>query len=426
MAIFIIIISFLTSLLIRVYFISIGKHVGDVNLFYWAGQAFIHGQNPYLVYDYWVYPPLAIFLIALSTFLTGVVHLPFHMAIKIWPNLVDFLSAFLLYTYFIKTKVKSTIAALWIALFILNPISIFISSAHGQLDSVYSLFILVSIILLTNGQKIYFYLSGLILGIAIAIKPNPVMLVPFFIFFGKHNFKERIHYLFLNFAPLIISIIPFLLQDPLKVIYKLISYSGLYDMGLAAVFRGLWYQINASIDIPLGSSLLSINKLVFMLAYVVIILIFLGYKKISKTIVITYLLFLTLYFGISVQYLVLLIPFAILERDKMIIPYIFFGTLAQLGFYLFLAQDILLGNLSTEASFQIKNIYLYFYGNLLFWIFCLFWLVKILTSDGKIQISKFNPIRRWSIYIFSVAFLISLYPLSKLIIEVAKLFWSNL
>ena len=104
---------------------------------------------------------------------------------------------------------------------------------------------------------------------------------------------------------------------------------------------------------------------------------------------------LTIYFGLSVQYLVWLIPFAILERDKMVIPYIILGTLAQVGFYLFLAQNILFGNLSTEASFQVKNIYLYFYGNLLFWIFCVFWLIRIVKMEINAQMLKFGTLRKF-------------------------------
>lgn len=425
MAKYIIIISFLISIAVRLYFILIGKHVGDIHLIYMMGSTFAEGKNPYLVYDYYVYTPLVIFLERFTLLLPSIVHLPFHMVTKFWPNLADFLTALLLYKYFIRTQVKPITAALWVALFILNPISIIISSAHGQLDSVFSLFILIAIYSITLKQK-YFYLSALMLGISIAIKPNPVMLIPFFITFNKTNLKAKFYYLMLTFAPLAVTLIPFLLQEPLKVIGRLVGYSGINDMGLAAIFRGIWYQINAAIDIPLVNKLLSVNKLIFFAGYITIFLIFSGFQKLSKAIVVIYLLFLTTYFGISVQYLVWLIPFAILERDKMIIPYIFFGVLAQLGFYLFLAQNILLGNLSTEASFQVKYIYLYFYGNLLFWAFCLYWLTKIISSDGRIQISRLGTLRKRGIYVSLIVFIIFFYPLIEILKQIVVLFWARI
>lgn len=420
MAKYILIISFLVSFLLRLYLVLIGKQVGDVHLLYMAGLTSSQGLNPYLVYDYYVYPPPAIYLVRFCLFLTSFIPIPFHMILKFWPNLADFLSAILIYKYLIKTKVRPTQASLWTALFILNPISTITSASHGQLDPIFTLLVLLAVILI-NSQ----YLSSLLLGLAITIKPAPVLLIPLFAAFGKNRLQKRAKNLLLMIAPLAITLTPFLLQDPLKAINRIAKHSGIFDMGLSAVLRGIWFQINAGLDMPGVNDLLSVSKFMLLAVYLAAVLIFAGSQNITKTIVLTFLLFLSVNFGVSVQYLVWLIPFAILIKDKMVIPYIFFGTLAQLGFYLFLAQNILLGNLSTDAPLQVKNIYLYFWGNLLFWVFCLYWLIKIFKADVKTRLAKLLMWRKIGVWLCGVLLTVLLYLLGKSLIEIFSQFLTS-
>lgn len=423
MAKYILIIGILISLVIRILFISQSKHTADIYLMYTMGAAFLAGHNPYTDLDFNSYPPLAIFLEAASMIISSLLHTSFVFVLKFWPNLADFISAFIIYKFLIKTKTKPVNAAFWSAFFLLNPISIIISSAHGQIDSIPSLFVLLSIFTLTiYPKKLLIYLSALFLGLAIAIKPNPAMLIPLFLFYKKISINIRIIYLILVLAPLIFSLIPFFEKDPQLVLIRILTYSGVNDISFAAILRGIWYQNNAVVNLPLSNELLNTSKFIFATAGVSLTLLFAGWKHLIKACLAIYLLFLSSYFGIGSQYLVWVIPLAILAKDKMVFFYSFFGLFALLGFYLFFGPDILLGKLSSIPPFQTKYIYLYFLGNLVFWIFNLVWLIKIIRSYAKNNFLKFGVIRKRFIYFSFILFIFSLIPMFYLIIELFKLY----
>lgn len=422
---FILVASFIISFLIRLYFILISKQVADVHLLYMAALTFLQGQNPYLVYDYYVYPPPAIFLTSFSLYLTGFLPIPFHMLLKLWPNLADFLSAILIYKYLIKTKATPLTASFWTSLFILNPISIITSSSHGQFDPIFTFLVLIAVILINSQQTIRQNISFLLLGLAITIKPFPILLTPFFIFSGKSSKKNIIKKLILVISPLALTLTPFLLQNPLQAMSRIATYSGSFDMGLSAILRGIWFQINASLDIPKVGDLLSINKWALLSIYLAAVLVFANCKNLARSIVLTFLIFITFNFGVSVQYLVWLIPFAAVLQDKMVVLYIFLGSLAQLGFYLFLAQNILLGNLSTDAPLQVKNIYLYFFGNLFFWIFSIVWLIRIFKTDTTAQFIKLSLWRKRGIFACAAILLILLFFELRIIAQIIKQFFDT-
>lgn len=423
MAKYILLLGVLLSLLIRIFFISQSKHTADIYLMYTMGATFLEGRNPYLALDFNVYPPLAIFLEAGSMLISSFLHLPFVTVFKFWPNLADFICAFIIYKFLTKHQVKPVKAALWSVFYLLNPISIIISSAHGQLDSITSLLVVGSIFMLTvSSIKLSSYLSALSLGMSIAIKANPAMLIPVFLLYKKTTVKQKIIYLILILTPLAITMFPFIWQDPQQVLVRIISYSGVADLSYAAILRGIWYQINAQTSLPLNSELLLISKFIFGAGAISLVLLFQGSKHLARACLAIYLLFLSFYFGIGSQYLVWIIPLAILEREKKLFIYTFLGGVALIGFYLFFGPDILLGKLSTIPPFQTKYIYLYFLGNLMFWLFILWWLIKIILSSAKILLPKFGPIRRKLILASLFLFIISLLPMIYLLIKLYNLY----
>ena len=139
------------------------------------------------------------------------------------------------------------------------------------------------------------YLSALFLGVAIAIKPNPVMLIPLFLFYKNLNLKQRITYLILVLTPLALTLFPFLGQNPQLVLSRILSYSGVNDISYAAVLRSIWYQINAETTLSLSSGFLNASKFVFGSGAVLIILLFAGSKNLAKACLAMYLLFLSTY-----------------------------------------------------------------------------------------------------------------------------------
>lgn len=102
---------------------------------------------------------------------------------------------YLLYKYLIERYLPAVEAKKMVLLWWLNPLIIFITAVHGQLDMYPVLFVFVSVLLLKNKK---FFLGGLILGLAVTLKLYPLfLLLPFWaIFFKDHDsgfsLKEKI------------------------------------------------------------------------------------------------------------------------------------------------------------------------------------------------------------------------------------------
>lgn len=384
MSLFILSIGILLTVIIRFFFILNGLDVADVNKAHEVSKLFLQGGNPYQSLLFATYPPINYYITTSTLFLSNLLSLPFHILIKLWPNLADIVIGIILYKLLIRLKTKPLNASVWALVFLLNPISIIISAAHGQIDSVPTLLALTSVYLLIfHTTKNHFLLSALSLGLAIAIKPNPLMLLPVFLIINT-SLKQKLIFTLTSLAPLVISVSPFLWNGTYQILTKVFGYSGVYDFGYAAILRSFLFQQNANIWLPNSAKLLSISKFIFLIGLLLTILLFIKSKNLVKGCLAIYLLFLGLYFGISAQYLSWVLPFAVLERDKMIIPFSLFGTFALLGFYIFFGPDILLGRFSTITAFQTKYMPIYVIGNLTLWITILIWLAKIIIGQVKL------------------------------------------
>ena len=359
-------IGIFSSVLIRTFFILNGLDSADVSKAHQVAEVILQGKNPYPIIDFATYPPLNYYIYTLTLFISNLTTAPFHVLAKVWPNIADIAISFLLFKLLIHQKTKLLDACFWSLMYLLNPISILISSAHGQVDSITSLFLLFSIYALTLNTSKFFILSALLLGFAIAIKPNPAMLLPIFLVYklNWNEWKQKLVFTLISLTPVTITLIPYLWINSGAIIKNIFSYSGVYDFGYAAILRGLWYQNNASIWLPLTQELLSASKYLFLSGLLFITFLFLNSKQLIKACLAVYLLFLGVYFGISAQYLIWILPLAILSKDKMILPFSIFGTVALIGFYSFFGPEILFGRFMFGSAFQSKYMLIYFVGNL--------------------------------------------------------------
>lgn len=369
------------SIILRTYFILNGSEVADVHSLFEMADLYLRGINPYLALNYNAYPPLAIYLEAFAIHLSKISDIPFYITTKILPNIADILICLLLYRFLVRRGVSGISASIWSLIFILNPISILISSAHGQIDSIPSLFILLAIYLLSfNISGLNLFLSALLLGLSFAIKPNTLMLLPLFVLVPKVNFKEKALFLITSLAPLGLLFWGFIAVEPRYVLGKVFNYSGAVDFGFVAILRGLEFLYTGDFKVPVTSEVLQADKIFFLLMFSLLVLIYRNTKNIGMACLAAYLLFLGIYFGISAQYLAWILPLAVLQRDKIIVAYSLFGTIAIVGFYLFLNPTILMAQFSSIKPFQQQFMIIYLIGNSLLLTVILFWLIRVLKQ----------------------------------------------
>lgn len=369
----------LTSLVIRTFLILNGSEIADIHSLFEMADLVSRQINPYLALNYNTYPPTALYIQFWALELAKFFNIPFYILIKLWPNLADLLITFLIYYLLIKKGTSQKSAVVWSLIYFLNPVSIIISAAHGQMDSLPAFLVILSALLFSfNLGKIEF-LGALFLGLAISIKPNPLMLLPVFLTFTKTSFKSRIIFLTVTVSLPILLFWPFVEDYPLEVLKRVLQYSGSKDFGLAAVIKGFFYfQTSNIIDISQG--VLTINKIFFLSCLILFVIYFRRSRNLIFGCLFVYLLFLGLYLGLSAQYLGWILPFACLQKDKMVIPYSIFASFALIGFYLFINPTMIISQFSAIPAQQDQYLVIYFLGNILLWIAIIFWLFKLLKS----------------------------------------------
>lgn len=155
----------------------------DFRTYYYGPQVFLLGQNPYRPgegFTEFLYPPYALlFFMPLSFF-------PYELAGKLWVALsvvLLFISVLLLNAAVEGRKLfKNTLVIFGLA-GLSFPIKF--TLGMGQSNVLLLFFVTVAIWFFYKKRE---YFSGFLLGLAFALKPFPVLLLPYFIFLQRWRF----------------------------------------------------------------------------------------------------------------------------------------------------------------------------------------------------------------------------------------------
>lgn len=152
----------------------------DVNCFtFWGIRAADTPLSQF--YDSWCdYPPGYMYVLALMTKIANLFNLQsgtagYMFVIKLPAIICDLLSAYLVYTLAKRNSMTKATTYTLTAFVAFSPVMAFISGAWAQIDSVLTMLLIVSAILLSNKKLI---LAGLVYGISIVVKPQALMVGP--------------------------------------------------------------------------------------------------------------------------------------------------------------------------------------------------------------------------------------------------------
>ncbi len=168
-------------------------HSWDMYIWLQSGDLTARGVNIYELkeltdfpWGFYSYPPLWLYWLTLAHYIGG--SLEQQVAIIKFPIILsDMLSAWMLYRLARHYGLGDGRSALLSLLFLLNPLTIFISAVWGMFDSIAVLFTLTSFYLLLKGRIM---VSGFFLGLGAAAKIFPIfLLIPLAIYLRK--FKEQ-------------------------------------------------------------------------------------------------------------------------------------------------------------------------------------------------------------------------------------------
>lgn len=182
-------------------------------------------------------------LAGLHHFLTRI---PYEILLKIPAVFSDLVLGFLIFK--LVRKEKSLRYALIVAsLFLFNPLTFFLSSIWGQIDSFFALFLFLSVYLLTKKREAPAFIF---LAISFLIKPQVILFLPLF-FLYLRSLKSALFLAILFTITVFTLSFPFLPHNPIFGLPKLIlksastyPYTSLFAMNFWGIF-GTWKPDNA-------------------------------------------------------------------------------------------------------------------------------------------------------------------------------------
>lgn len=288
---------FLLGLFIRLGILYIFKNTSnyDIESYKFVGESILKKINiyPQIAQLHYPYLPLYLYIEAGAMYLTkfGLDSIVFLKIV----NIIFDMGTLLLIYEISRKSIKKTL------LYALNPVTILVSSLHGQFDTIPIMLILLSFYLLDKKKE---FLSILVYSTAVLIKTWPIILI-FHILAKLHN-KRLISLLFLM-PTISIVLYSFLFKiNPIEILKTNFQYHGLF---------GIWGV----------TYFLSFFKLSFLMQKVISFLLLItialyGYFYTEKNIIKGAFVFLLFFFsftpGFSIQYLSWIIPFLILVQPK--------------------------------------------------------------------------------------------------------------
>ena|SRR5579859_1641394 len=378
----ILVVALVVGLALRLWVILHGVEVADVQHLHGIGRYFLEGKNPYRLPPFESnFPPIALYLEAAAVLASTATKIPFYVLFKFWPLASD-LGTTLVIFFLLRQHGRSVRwAAIWASIFILNPVSILITAAHGNLDPVSNFFSVLALALIVWNPGRLFAWSALALGVAIGVKPNPVLLVPILAGYPGLSVRNRIAFCAVCALPAGLTFIPFFIDTPSGVIGNVFGYTGELDFGYAAIMRLLWYFKTGSLNLPGTVPMdLSITRLTFVAAYLALLAHATGRVHPARIVMLVYLLFYVLFSGLSAQYFVWIVPFAVIVGDWLVLAYSAWATIGLVGFYVFFWPPILFGDLFTLPDQLPRMAPFYFRSMVAMWGGNVVWLVVALRN----------------------------------------------
>ena len=267
-------------------------------------------------------------------------------------------------------------------LYALHPVSLLVGGVHGQFDAIPLGLLLLAVLLGERGRA---DASALALGAGVATKSFPVLALPFLALAGGASRRAALRYAVLALLPGALLLAPFALLDPHALRRELFGYGGIADFGWAGAARGLEWLASGALPRsearfwPLAALA---SKLLFLTAWAALAV---RARRLGlpprRAVLAVLLAFATLYGLQSAQYLLWVVPLALLRPDREAGAHAAAATLGLVGFYLFLAPGVLHGPLEGGARAVAGGLWLL--GGAATLALCAVWLVRVLRDSAS-------------------------------------------
>ncbi len=273
-------------------------------------------------------------------------------------------------------------AAPW--LYALHPVSVLVTGAHGQFDAIPLAFLLLAVLLAERGRA---GASALALGAGIATKSFPVLALPFLAFAGGRSWRAACRYAVLALAPGAVLLAPFALADLEAVRRELFGYGGIADFGWAGVARGASWLATGELprsEARFWPTASLVSKGVFLAAWAALALAVRARRLAldPRAAVLAVLLAFAASYGLqSAQYLLWVVPFALLQPGRAAAWHALCAAAGLVGFYLFLAPGVLVP-VALEGAAREAAGWLWLAGAAATLVVCAVWLWRLVDDSS--------------------------------------------
>lgn len=218
----------------------------DMESYKLQGQTVLQHVNVYTLggpYNRYPYPPVWIWVMAAVSLVSAWLHVSFEQVARLPAIAGDLAITVLMYRYVYERRGPRLTTLLPVALFALNPVAWLISAGHGQFDPLVIACLLLALVLRGASQDLStlpqsrLVLSALAVGMAIALKGYPVLVLPYVVLTAPQGWRLR---------TLALACLPTLVSELLygtifgftpNMVTRVLSYRSTAAMGWLAVLR---------------------------------------------------------------------------------------------------------------------------------------------------------------------------------------------
>lgn len=367
------------------------QEVGDMQTYRTVANAVGHGDNVYAFPITFPYVPYSQFIPSWLLAVAEHTGWTFDFAMKLPMIITDAATTLLIFGYLQWRALTFRRSVGWALAWALNPVSILISAFHGNLMSIVPFLGLAAYVSAEAGETsrnrdLLLLVSSLLLGLAIAMRTYPILLLPVFLLLFCRTVREAVTFTFVAAVPAGLSSLPYLVFARETFLREVLGYGGLTDFGWVSVLRTMAFIAGGKRIFSFDPALINRTKELFLGAYLLVCLVMPFFRRsaLGRTLMIAPLLFYALYGGVSAQYLVWVLPFAALLRERLMLPFTAVSTAALVTFYSIYHPGVLTGRFPTPITGEERWVWvLYASSNVLLVFLSLTWAVLIVGGELK-------------------------------------------
>ncbi|MGB9776745.1 MAG: glycosyltransferase 87 family protein [Anaerolineae bacterium] len=352
----------------------------DIESYQIVGNLVLRGEDVYTSQEALrrhPYLPCQMYWMALSLWLSQTMHLPFVKVVRLNPILFDVGIAATLVVFFRRRSVSQAFQSG--LLYALNPVPVLVSAYHGQFDAVPAFFLLLSIGLVQASP----FWAGACLGMGILIKSWPGLGLPS-LMVALPDWRQRLRFLLASalFPAIGITGYTLFFNAPVwTVIERAISYNwGVGVWGYTYFFHLL--SVLKPESGALFAWLVRYGRYLTLLALGLIWLWRARREPVSEGVLKILVAFFAVTHAFSIQYLMWVVPFALLVRDRGTRQWLFRYSLAVFCYMFLTYATLILTPAITEwLPWNHANTFIIRPSALPGWFVTVFWLADIMRKN---------------------------------------------